>query len=99
MFSVNRKGFAVTFQNGYEVSVAFGVGNYCSNKSELKRGFNSVICENAEIMVFKAGTNMPVNISEIIDNGKLSSDGLTFGWALPNEFAELLAKISALPQI
>ena len=32
MFKINQgKGFSITFDNGYTVSVQFGPGNYCSN--------------------------------------------------------------------
>jgi hypothetical protein len=33
MFSItDNKGFQITFENGYSVSVQFGPGNYCENK-------------------------------------------------------------------
>ena len=33
MFEINdNKGFHITFDNGYTVSVQFGLGNYCSNR-------------------------------------------------------------------
>ena len=33
MFSISdNKGFQITFENGYSVSVQFGPGNYCENK-------------------------------------------------------------------
>ena len=35
MFNINdNKGFSVTFENGYTVSVQFGPGNYGSNRTE-----------------------------------------------------------------
>jgi hypothetical protein len=34
MFHINdNKGFSITFDNGYTVSVQFGPGNYCSNRN------------------------------------------------------------------
>ena len=34
MFRINdNKGFSITFDNGYTVSVQFGPGNYSSNKN------------------------------------------------------------------
>ena len=35
MFTINRnKGFQVTFENGWTVSVQFGPGNYCQRRSD-----------------------------------------------------------------
>jgi len=32
MFRItDKKGFSITFDNGYRVSVQFGAGNYCDN--------------------------------------------------------------------
>jgi len=34
-FAINRgKGFQVTFENGYTVSVQFGLGSYSKNKGQ-----------------------------------------------------------------
>jgi hypothetical protein len=33
MFKINKgKGFQITFENGWTVSVQFGHGNYCNNR-------------------------------------------------------------------
>ena len=33
MFTKTENGFRITCENGYAVSVQFGFGNYCSNRS------------------------------------------------------------------
>lgn len=48
-------GFAMTFDNGWTVSVMFGQYNYCDN-----RNFNAVApaeCNNAEIAAWDADDN------------------------------------------
>ncbi len=48
------QGFSMTFENGYEISVQFGVVNYCSNK-HLARSNQNVEnkCANCETAIFK----------------------------------------------
>lgn len=49
MFSItNRKGFHMTFANGYTVSVQFGYGNYSANRDECKYGEDAPNSETAE---------------------------------------------------
>jgi hypothetical protein len=33
MFAKTQNGFRITCENGYSISVQFGIGNYCSNRS------------------------------------------------------------------
>lgn len=35
--STNNKGFQMTFENGWTISVQFGFGNYCSNRNHPAR--------------------------------------------------------------
>jgi len=54
MFRITgKKGFHITFDNGYTVSVQFGPGNYCDNhdaeigrddESSAKRGSSTAEC-------------------------------------------------------
>jgi hypothetical protein len=37
--STNNKGFQMTFENGWTISVQFGYGNYCDN-SRHPEGWN-----------------------------------------------------------
>jgi hypothetical protein len=32
----HAKGFKITFENGYTISVQFGFGNYCDNHSDIQ---------------------------------------------------------------
>ena len=55
--STNNKGFSMTFQNGWTISVQFGYGNYCSNSHHPEGYFFSknlevVECPDAEIAIW-----------------------------------------------
>jgi len=88
-FSVfNKHGFSIKFDNGYEVSVNFGKGNYCNNRYEeidiLSIG--DLSCENSEIAVYK-------------DNNMMYLDFMEHGIAsncTVNDFLEIANKVSAL---
>jgi hypothetical protein len=65
MFKSNGSGaFSVSLPNDYDVSVAFGEGNYCSNRNARAEGCSRQQrhCHNAEMAVFKTGTNDTVNL-------------------------------------
>jgi hypothetical protein len=102
MFSTNRNGFTVGFKNGYEVSVAFGIGTYSANKERLSRGRMGTVLSSptAEICVFVTGTNVAVSNDVLgVDAPAMSSDGVTFGWSTPEVFAAICAKVEALPPV
>lgn len=101
MFKIyNNKGFVVDFNNGYEVSVMFGEGNYCSardirgSRMDASRG-----SATAEICVFVRGTNETVSNDVLkVEAPAMSSDGFTFGWSSPEVFAAICAAVAALPK-
>ncbi len=82
MFTItDSKGFHIEFENGLSVSVQFGRGNYCDNRTaepdELKGDIKS---ETAEIAVFNANGNwmtkqfLPKNNGDVM--GYLSADNV-----------------------
>jgi len=61
--STLNKGFQLTFENGLTISVQFGAGNYCANRSlsveygaELKQEITS--CIDAEIAIWDNSDKM-----------------------------------------
>ena len=94
MISINdNKGFAITFENGWTVSVQIGVMNYCSNRTsesvshlsseEKTKYFNSSKpSPNAEIAAFKG--------DEWHDFG---SDTVK-GWCKPDEILDFMNMVS-----
>ena len=63
MFTViAEKGFQLSFENGITISVMFGSGNYCENKSiQFKTsGFDEVHkSKDAEVYAWKGDDNVP----------------------------------------
>jgi len=83
----DNKGFHVTFANGWTVSVQFGAGNYCSNRSSgmdfdaFKKPAEP--CANAEIAAWDA------------DNSwfEFESGDTVDGWKTPDEVAAFMEMI------
>ena len=55
--STNNKGFSLSFQNGWTISVQFGYGNYCENNNHPEGFFFSkekdvVESNDAEIAIW-----------------------------------------------
>lgn len=54
-FAINEnKGFQITFDNGVTVSVQFGGGNYCQNRSGIywKPAADGARCADAEVAIW-----------------------------------------------
>ena len=58
-----NRGFQITFENGYTVSVQFGAGNYCDNQSDALRKPTDIKsaadleCGNAEVAILDQNNN------------------------------------------
>lgn len=58
MFNITqRKGFHMTFENGYTVSVQFGYGNYSANRYDCKYGEDVPPSKTAEFAAWDANNN------------------------------------------
>ena len=85
--SARNSNFAMTFANGWTVSVAFGTGNYCD--SDNTGGFNEPMrhfrweTHTAEIAAWDAND----------DWYDFGTDTVK-GWCKPNEVAEFIAMVS-----
>ena len=86
---VEGKGFHVTFDNGYTVSVQFGPGNYGDNRYAprgAERECGIMGSRTAEVAVWdRLGTI-------------LFDDQLEKGYVSPEDVAKLLYDISRLPE-
>ena len=80
------QGFTMAFENGYEVSVQFGIVNYCANKYLARNNSHSLDkCANCETAIFKP-------------NGKFlkyKGDDVQ-GWQTADEVAETIAYVKSL---
>ena len=90
--SCENKGFQITFNNGWTVSVQFGKGNYCE-----RRSFNDdawmpetdeiIQSADAECAVWDAnGDWMQLNNGDDV-----------IGWQAPDDVAALIARVAAFP--
>lgn len=76
-----HRGFQMTFENGWTISVQFGEGNYCSGRKENREGISSAV--SAECAVWDS-------------NGKwyrLSEHDDVRGHMTTNEVGELIQKV------
>ena len=84
------KGFHITFENGYTVSVQFGAGNYCDNYKEpiesmaknLVDSRGQVSSSDAEVGVWQADGGL-------IEMPDFDGDRVG-GWRTPDQVLELL---------
>lgn len=79
------RGFHITFENGWTVSVQFAPGNYCENRRlDFKNSPNQ--CKDAEIAAWDSNG----------DWYKFAHDTVE-GWQTPNQVLEFMNTISKLP--
>lgn len=79
----NGKGMIMSFPNGYEVSIQFGIGNYCDNRFADKLiAYKSSTCETA---IFKPNGRILKYKGESVQ-----------GWQTAEEVAELIEYVKNL---
>jgi hypothetical protein len=86
--STCNKGFQMTFENGWTISVQFGYGNYCTNRNHPDKmelhNQEMVPCPDAEVMIWdKNNVDYEFSPSQYI-----------LAYATTNEVAEWIAKVS-----
>ena len=86
--STSNKGFSLTFENGWTISVQFGYGNYCDNKHhpdgwDFSKKQEVTQSSDAEIAIWDA-------------NGEWYNFGsdTVKGYCSANEVAEWIEKVS-----
>lgn len=92
--STMRKGFHMTFENGYTVSVQWGAGNYCDNHFPDDCDFTfskDAASDTAEVAIW--GENGEFIDPQMFFKYEISSDGAVAGWLTPGEVAELLGNV------
>ena len=85
--ATQNKGFGITFQNGFGVSVQWGTMNYCEKKnlgadSDEEMKTKRWESRSAEIAIYKD--------EKFIDIG----DDTVIGWLTPNEVAKAIEIVS-----
>ena len=85
--ATRNKGFRMTFENGFEISVQWGPGNYCERKDEdfdkpqEERFWGS---RTAEIAIFNSKDDSMITLGE--DN--------VDGWLTPDKVAKVITMVS-----
>lgn len=88
--STRNKGFQMTFENGWTISVHFGYGNYCENNRhpdgwDFSTKEELVKSGDAEIAIWD-------NTGEWYNFG---TDTVK-GWCTPNEVADWISKVAQM---
>lgn len=84
MFRITySKGFHITFENGWTISVQFGNGNYCNNKN-LKNG-DEVKCQNAEVAIWNDDLDIPMSEPE--------------GWQSPSQVLAMMQEVASRSKV
>ena len=102
--ATRNKGFRMTFENGFAISVQWGPENYCDRKNEedfdkpMKERFWE--SKSAEIAVFnKEGRNSMIPIAgytlENTDGTEESYTDVVSGWLSTNQVAKVIAIVSS----
>ena len=91
----NHKGFRMGFENGFEISVQWGPGNYCErqdedfNKPEKSDFWSS---RSAEIAIFDTNNKMQENSSVgMISLGRDTVEG----WVSADQVAKVIAIVQS----
>jgi len=85
MFNNTETGFMMTFKNGYSISVQWGTGHYCGNRSNARfTGFKPFESKTAEIAAFRPDESYL----------QLSENDDIVGWVLADEVAEYISILS-----
>ena len=81
----NGKGYQMTFENGYCISVQFGPGNYCERQNAHF---------NAPFKTLEKNENWRSETAEVaIFNPDGTFDGDVQGWLSTDEVAKLIRKV------
>ena len=89
-YTFAKKGFQVTFANGWKVSVMFGAGNYCQNRFERVNYLDTV-------RVWGEFHSDDAEVAVITPDGEFSTDfpgcpedDQVLGWITPETMLEVM---------
>lgn len=98
LYAEAGRGFQITLENGYTVSVMFGPNHYCDNR-DIFAGVpyeppNRITSPNAEVAVIDPAGRM-MDMSWFVPG----ADDTVIGWASADTVAQLIAEARLLPHI
>lgn len=95
--STMNKGFHMTFENGYTVSVQWGAGNYCDNHFPKDMDFSwkkPAESNTAEVAALDPRGEF-LDLFEVCPD--LNTDGMVAGYLTPEEVLAFMNRIADLP--
>ena len=99
-FHKSPMGFMVDLENGWTVSVQFGIGNYCNNRSSIGNPFTNIPefieCPNAEIAAWRTDSRGEGEVNSKTDWYIFEGGEQVKGWQNPNEVLEFMNRIAKL---
>ena len=86
--ATQNKGFRMKFENGFSISVQWGIENYCEKKS-----FNT----NTDPRKERLWESMNAEITVFDDDGIVSigGDDQVIGWLSPDEVAKVIEGVTS----
>ena len=86
--ATRNKGFRMKFENGFSISVQWGIENYCEKKS-----FNT----NTDPKKERLWESMNAEIAVFDDDGIVSigGDDQVIGWLSPDEVAKVIEGVAS----
>jgi len=100
-FSKGPFGFQIDLENGWTVSVQFGIGSYCSNRSNTGNPFKDipefVECDNAEIAAWPTDTRGPGMGTATREWYKFEDGEQVKGWQNPTKVIAFINLIARKP--
>lgn len=95
-YSTMRKGFHMTFENGLDVSVQWGAGNYCENHFPADMDFtfskDAKSCDAEIAVIYKDEFLDP---KHFIDE-EVSGDGMVCGYLSTEQVAKIIYNASVM---
>jgi len=96
-FHKGPMGFQIDFENGWTVSIQFGIGNYCGNRDNKGNPFKDIPdfleCNTAEIAAWRTDARGTSTSWYTFEDGDQVD-----GWQTPNKVLEFMNMIAKLEE-
>ena len=100
----SSRGFQYTLENGYRLSLMFGVGNYCDNRSwnyspnYITDSDGVISCDNFEVAVFTPDDTFLDLVDEVDDEDGTRRVEQVIGWVPAWTLPNLIQRIKYFPE-
>lgn len=92
--STMRKGFHITFENGFTASVQWGAGNYCDNHfpKDMDFTFSKDAESNTAEVAVVCGSSF-LNVNDFLPEDCSSHDDMVAGYLTPEQVVDFLMNV------